>query len=259
MEVWLTTEVDRLTSRRQPVLGEAWGAVCWIILDSHHAFRPAGHVWSDRGSQMTGRRCAKCSRRLGIHATTGHALRHFCCPVRPMDATSRYPEDLTHWYGLNRIWGPGRPALWILANPSTADGEVDDPTIAEVCTFTENLTRLQSVVVMNLYSRRATDARDLREKGDLVGDADVYIEQAVQTSEICIVGWGRCLDKSHPHHDVSVVQRIEEVLRISSRLAPLMCLGYSEGNEMRPWHPLHAARMKWGRSSLGRRAPVPEE
>jgi len=146
-----------------------------------------------------------------------------------------YPENKRYRYGLRRKWGVSKTALWILANPSTADSEIDDHTITKVCKFTEGLG-LQSLIVMNLYARRATDPNSLHGQKELVGDSDVYIKKAVKEAWICFVGWGGCLANIR-HDDVPFSERILDVVSLLSELEPLFCLGPEKGCGPRPWHP----------------------
>jgi hypothetical protein len=153
----------------------------------------------------------------------------------------QYPEDGMYRYGLSRKWGPSKSALWLLANPSTADRDIDDRTVYEVSRFTDELVGLQSLIVMNLYPRRATKAECLRDQERLVADADKHIKQAVAEAHVCIVGWGGCLANVH-HRDTPFSKRVKEVVRLLSALTPLFCLGPEEACGPQPWHPLHAAR-----------------
>ena len=157
------------------------------------------------------RKCDDCGRRLGIHVRTRATLPHFC---RPMLSSADYPEDEQYRYGLSRRWGSGGTVLWILADPSTADGEVDDHTITKVCRFTESLG-LSSLLVMNLYAMRATHPSDLRDKSDLVADSDRHIMEAVNEADTCFVGWGGCLANIR-HQDVPFGQRIRDVVELAS-------------------------------------------
>ena len=179
------------------------------------------------------RECDDCGRRLGIHLRTRSTLPHFC---RPMLPSTEYPEDETCRYGLSRRWSDrDGTILWILANPSTADGKIDDHTITKVCKFTEGLG-LSSLIAMNLYAMRATHPGDLRDKRDLVADSDRYIDSAVEEADICFVGWGGCLANIR-HYDVPFRQRLEDVVELASPLEQVFCLGPNRGWGPKPWHP----------------------
>lgn len=75
--------------------------------------------------------------------------------------TAVFSPDRTHRYSLTRVWGAGPHALWIMLNPSTADAFADDPTIRRCVGFTKALGGYGGLAVVNLYSLRATDPREL--------------------------------------------------------------------------------------------------
>lgn len=99
-------------------------------------------------------------------------------------------------YRLRREWLTGvGEVCWIMLNPSTADAEVDDPTIRKVVGFSQRWG-FRSATVVNLYAYRATDPKVLRsaerEGVDVVGPGnDRHIVDAVYDAQRVIVGWGR--------------------------------------------------------------------
>lgn len=92
-------------------------------------------------------------------------------------------------YRLWRKWGEGSPLLFIMLNPSTADAEVDDPTIRRCLKFAQ-AHAFGELEVVNLFAYRATDPQDLKRAGYPVGpDNDAYIEAAADAAAVC-VAWG---------------------------------------------------------------------
>ncbi len=81
-----------------------------------------------------------------------------------------FSDDGVYRYELGGDIGPVEPLLsvtrqvklilWIMLNPSTADGIDDDPTIRTIVTFSE-LWGYNRLIVGNLYAYRATRTRDL--------------------------------------------------------------------------------------------------
>jgi hypothetical protein len=68
-------------------------------------------------------------------------------------------------YWLTREWEPGKIKMaFIMLNPSTADAEVDDPTIRRCMGFARR-DRWGGIVVMNLFAFRATSPADMKRKG----------------------------------------------------------------------------------------------
>lgn len=68
---------------------------------------------------------------------------------------------LKYRYLLTRAWGEnGRVITWIMLNPSTADAEVDDPTIRRCMGFSDRLGA-HAMAVVNVFGYRATDPEKL--------------------------------------------------------------------------------------------------
>lgn len=127
------------------------------------------------------------------------------------------------------------PIAWIMVNPSTADAEVDDPTIRKVVGFT---TRLGGgwAIVGNVFAWRATDVRDLKAAHDPHGpENDAHLRQIIADAPVVIVAWGPTakLPKLLRHRYMRVV-RIADDLGIK-----LMCLGTA--GDGHPRHPLMLA------------------
>jgi len=59
-------------------------------------------------------------------------------------------------YSLTRIWGDGKTLLFVMLNPSTADGLQDDPTIRR-CIGYARRSGYTGIAVGNLYALRATN------------------------------------------------------------------------------------------------------
>lgn len=189
------------------------------------------------------RRCEQCGRRLGIDPTNKRSLRHFC---RPMLESESFPGDGSFRYWLLRRWGDGPHALWVLANPSTADGETDDATITEVCRFTHEVAGCKAAVVVNLYAKRATKPTALKGSENLVGESDLEFTGAVENPAVIIVGWGQCLVNVIGRDQFA--QRVDDVEEMLAKLGDIYALGRNEPRTRSglatPWHPLHAARQR---------------
>lgn len=75
----------------------------------------------------------------------------------PMLKSATISPDGKYRYDLTRFWAGAPPVLWCMLNPSTADADIDDPTIRRVIRFTrDNMPDAGGVVVVNLYALRAT-------------------------------------------------------------------------------------------------------
>jgi hypothetical protein len=97
----------------------------------------------------------------------------------------------TYRYRLWRQWADGPTCVFVMLNPSTADAEIDDPTIRRCIGFAkrEGCGRLD---VVNLYSLRATDPTELGRHPYPNGpDAARHnAETLVAANGPVICGWG---------------------------------------------------------------------
>jgi len=94
-------------------------------------------------------------------------------------------------YCLSRTWEPRKlPLVWIMLNPSTADAEIDDPTIRR-CTGFSKREEAGGIEVLNLFALRATDPAALRCADDPVGpDNDQWIREVLTPHSRVICAWG---------------------------------------------------------------------
>lgn len=71
-------------------------------------------------------------------------------------------------YRLDRRWGEGPTCAFIMLNPSTADADVDDPTIRR-CTGFAKREGCGALMVGNLFAFRATKPEDMADSDDPCG------------------------------------------------------------------------------------------
>ena len=100
----------------------------------------------------------------------------------------------TYRYGLRRVWGPYKETGWLCAfvmlNPSTADENVDDPTIRRCIGFAK-AWGFSGLHVANLFALRSTDPKALRKHRDPVGPAnDSMIRGLASDCDDVICAWG---------------------------------------------------------------------
>lgn len=137
-------------------------------------------------------------------------------------------------YRLWRTWDAARPRLlWVLLNPSTADGQADDPTLRRCIGFSEDWG-YGGLEIVNLFALRTPHPQDLYRAPDPVGsENDQYIAAAASRAAGIIVAWGE---------QGTYRQRDRAVLALLSQHSaqPLRCLGLSRTGS--PRHPLRLAR-----------------
>lgn len=103
----------------------------------------------------------------------------------------------TYRYWLTRTWVPNSPRIcFLMLNPSTADANVDDPTIRRCIDFAK-ACGYGGLIVVNLYALRTPKPAVLQEKILSYGKAyafgplnDASIEDAVRTSEVVVLAYG---------------------------------------------------------------------
>lgn len=107
-------------------------------------------------------------------------------PVERGGSRSRYRYLLWRWWGSDLP-----PAVFILLNhPSTADAEVDDPTVTR-CARRAQVWGFPGLLVVNLFSWRASDPDDLAFSDDPTGPRnDEALRFALDLAGLTVCGWG---------------------------------------------------------------------
>jgi hypothetical protein len=143
---------------------------------------------------------------------------------------ARLSADRKYRYTLDRHWGDGPVAWWIMLNPSTADALVDDPTIRRCISFSKR-EGCGSLRVINLYALRATDPTELARSPYPQGADNsallVEASYAARAGALVVVAWG-----AHPMaaKGAGSVERMFQA-------AGAKCLGITKAGQ--PRHPLY--------------------
>jgi hypothetical protein len=129
--------------------------------------------------------------------------------------------------GLDR----GRVLLFVMLNPSTADGEKDDPTVRRCIGFARR-EGCGTLLIVNLFAWRATLPSELVKAGPLaVGERNQdHVISAMQRAHIVIAGWG-----ASGVPTTEQVQAVWDAARITHKR--LSCLGVTGAGH--PRHPLY--------------------
>jgi len=150
----------------------------------------------------------------------------------PAPASAELSPCGRYRYYLSRSWSFGvhRRVLFIMLNPSTADGRLDDATIRQ-CRRLAQYWGFGGLDVVNLYAWRSTDPRQLLQVADPVGpDNDERIRRALQAADEVLVAWGANAG----------ADRADQVrLLLAGCGKPVQCLGLTRSGT--PRHPLYLA------------------
>lgn len=116
-------------------------------------------------------------------------------PPPPMLRAAVISDCERYRYLLTREWEQGgKTATFVMLNPSTADGMVDDPTIRRCIRYAQSWG-CGDLMVVNLYAWRATEPTELWSAEDPVGlQNDGFLYAAAETARVTggpLVGaWG---------------------------------------------------------------------
>ncbi|MCC6428308.1 MAG: DUF1643 domain-containing protein [Phycisphaerales bacterium] len=138
-------------------------------------------------------------------------------------------------YELTRFWDGRKPAIaFVMLNPSTADAQVDDPTIRRCIGFAQ-AWGYGELRVYNLFALRATEPAELLGDTDPVGpDNAAYLARAVKCERI-VCAWGAAkMPRNHQFHALLVTDHL-----MGAESRSLHCLGYTADGS--PRHPLYVA------------------
>jgi hypothetical protein len=136
-------------------------------------------------------------------------------------------------YSLLREWGESGRVLFVMLNPSTADGEQDDPTIRRCMGFASD-AGFGGMSVVNLFAFRATDPDELVGADNPIGpDNDRVILEEAARADIVVGGWGARRAK-----EAKRIRAVVELLRPRR----ILCLGVTTDGS--PRHPLYVEKIR---------------
>ena len=153
-----------------------------------------------------------------------------------MRTSARFSPCGAYRYHLTRRWAEGEMLTFVMLNPSTADADLDDPTIRRCIGFArrEGAAGLQ---VVNLFAYRATKPKDLwaaRAVQNIVGpENERVLEDAAASANSfpLVCAWG-----------AAAGDRATFFLAwMRARPTRLACLGLTLGG-----HPVHVLRRHGG-------------
>lgn len=161
-------------------------------------------------------------------------------------STAVISECERYRYLLTRTWDSPRGArgdercLFVMLNPSTADGTENDPTIRRCIGFAMGWG-FGGIEVVNLFAVRSTDPGEIA-YGETVGPLnDEHIAAAAARASLIVVAWGA--GPKAKGGRVAMRYRARLVVRmLAAYHLELFCLGMSKtGKPPQPKHPLYLA------------------
>lgn len=134
----------------------------------------------------------------------------------------------TFRYTLERTLGGGcGNVLFVMLNPSTADGLTDDPTIRRCMSFARRWD-YGGLLVANLYAYRATNPKELTHQQEQCGpEWEKHTAQLANRAGRIVAAWGSFASS----------QRQDYVLSFLRMYGVVHCLGKTKDGS--PRHPLY--------------------
>ena len=106
------------------------------------------------------------------------------------DKGADFSECKKYRYSLLRKWSNKPLLLFIMLNPSTADSNIDDPTIKK-CIYFSKKWGFGGIMVGNLFAYRSTDPKKLKKVTNPEGaDNKRFIKKMVANASTVICAWG---------------------------------------------------------------------
>ena len=145
---------------------------------------------------------------------------------QPYQEWSSYSDDQRYRWWYERRWACGPALCWVGLNPATGDTDGKRrPTLAKVVRWAQR-EGCSAVVVVNLFSWRATNPGDLGTAADPIGPlTDEVIERESARAGVTLVAWG-----AHK----AATERAAHVLPL---LTSPVCAGLTKSGQ--PRHPLY--------------------
>jgi hypothetical protein len=108
-----------------------------------------------------------------------------------MKMSAEFSPCRTYRYLLTRKWDVRKySAMFIGLNPSTADENIDDPTIRRCIQYAKDWG-YGGLIMANLFAFRATDPSVMMDADDPIGsDNDYWLRDAASRAGIGVAAWG---------------------------------------------------------------------
>lgn len=147
-----------------------------------------------------------------------------------MKKGAKFSKDRLHRLCLSRSWERNKPSVaFIGLNPSTADENLDDPTIRRCVNFAQSWGA-GTLFMVNLFSLYATDPNVMmNHRSPNIDENNKWLLEIARQSEIVVAAWGN--HGSHQSRDSDVMEKLGWV-GVEAK-----CLGFNKDGS--PKHPLY--------------------
>lgn len=111
----------------------------------------------------------------------------------------RGTHDPKNWNWFGAVDGAGeplgepKPVLFVMLNPSTADGASDDPTVRRCVSFAASW-KFERLEIVNLFAYRTSEPAALlalTDRDDPIGrDNMMHVQRAASRADLIVCAWG---------------------------------------------------------------------
>jgi len=122
-----------------------------------------------------------------------------------VEKTATISECGLYRYDLTRRWADGgTTCAFVGLNPSTADAELDDPTIRRCIGFARDWGHSR-LVMLNAYGYRATNPKEMKQAADPIGPQnDNFLVWWFNSCKLVVAAWGNNIDIGRQKHIVEL-------------------------------------------------------
>jgi hypothetical protein len=155
-----------------------------------------------------------------------------------MERGALFSPDRTYRYVLTRRWEDSYRgwAMFIGLNPSTADENLDDPTIRRCVAYAQSWG-YSGLSMLNLFAFRATKPADMMQAEDPVGpENDQLLQSWSKIASVVIAAWGNHGSFRNRDAHVSALIPCLHVLRCNKDGSPAHPLYLPKTLAPRPWN-----------------------
>ena len=145
-----------------------------------------------------------------------------------MIKTAVFSPDRIYRYALWRVWDERKPVcMFIGLNPSTADENIDDPTVRRCKSFAGNWG-YGGLCMTNIFAYRSTNPHNLYNCEPIGVENNDWLVYLAMYSGIVVAAWGDW---------GKLLDRYKEVVKL---IPSLQCLGTTKKGQ--PRHPLYLSK-----------------
>lgn len=152
-----------------------------------------------------------------------------------MEKSAIISECGNYRYELTRKWSDTGTCVFVGLNPSTADADLDDPTIRRCIGFAKNWG-YGKLVMLNAYAYRSTDPKALKTAPYPIGrENNKFLMQWSTKANIIIAAWGTNINIMRQHRCMELLGNNVYHLGLTKNNFPKHPLYLSKNTKPNPW------------------------